>query len=111
MQRGLVGSEMCIRDRVSTQSTWDDWLFEILESKGRPTPNAQHFTRSPFGAVPAPVLQPPPKEKVSKSTIAPKIENQEEKIPPPIRDPFMKTPGANASPKKKKKKKKKKKNY
>eukprot|EP00831_Metopus_contortus_P011888 TRINITY_DN14760_c0_g1_i1.p2 TRINITY_DN14760_c0_g1~~TRINITY_DN14760_c0_g1_i1.p2 ORF type:complete len:142 (+),score=59.28 TRINITY_DN14760_c0_g1_i1:103-528(+) len=22
MQRGLVGSEMCIRDRVSTQSTW-----------------------------------------------------------------------------------------
>eukprot|EP00831_Metopus_contortus_P069696 TRINITY_DN62789_c0_g1_i1.p2 TRINITY_DN62789_c0_g1~~TRINITY_DN62789_c0_g1_i1.p2 ORF type:complete len:123 (+),score=51.18 TRINITY_DN62789_c0_g1_i1:118-486(+) len=23
MQRGLVGSEMCIRDRVSTQSTWD----------------------------------------------------------------------------------------
>eukprot|EP00831_Metopus_contortus_P073862 TRINITY_DN673_c0_g1_i5.p3 TRINITY_DN673_c0_g1~~TRINITY_DN673_c0_g1_i5.p3 ORF type:complete len:107 (-),score=20.57 TRINITY_DN673_c0_g1_i5:446-766(-) len=23
MQRGLVGSEMCIRDRVSTQSTWE----------------------------------------------------------------------------------------
>eukprot|EP00831_Metopus_contortus_P045143 TRINITY_DN3618_c0_g1_i3.p3 TRINITY_DN3618_c0_g1~~TRINITY_DN3618_c0_g1_i3.p3 ORF type:complete len:116 (-),score=40.56 TRINITY_DN3618_c0_g1_i3:290-637(-) len=24
MQRGLVGSEMCIRDRVSTQSTWEN---------------------------------------------------------------------------------------
>eukprot|EP00831_Metopus_contortus_P052040 TRINITY_DN4369_c0_g1_i3.p1 TRINITY_DN4369_c0_g1~~TRINITY_DN4369_c0_g1_i3.p1 ORF type:complete len:218 (-),score=52.77 TRINITY_DN4369_c0_g1_i3:136-789(-) len=29
MQRGLVGSEMCIRDRVSTQSTWE--LRERLE--------------------------------------------------------------------------------
>eukprot|EP00831_Metopus_contortus_P000358 TRINITY_DN10135_c0_g2_i1.p1 TRINITY_DN10135_c0_g2~~TRINITY_DN10135_c0_g2_i1.p1 ORF type:complete len:202 (-),score=41.49 TRINITY_DN10135_c0_g2_i1:34-639(-) len=27
MQRGLVGSEMCIRDRVSTQSTW---VFVLL---------------------------------------------------------------------------------
>eukprot|EP00831_Metopus_contortus_P016865 TRINITY_DN17103_c0_g1_i1.p1 TRINITY_DN17103_c0_g1~~TRINITY_DN17103_c0_g1_i1.p1 ORF type:complete len:177 (+),score=37.20 TRINITY_DN17103_c0_g1_i1:172-702(+) len=29
MQRGLVGSEMCIRDRVSTQSTWDRTLTSL----------------------------------------------------------------------------------
>eukprot|EP00831_Metopus_contortus_P000518 TRINITY_DN10195_c0_g1_i2.p2 TRINITY_DN10195_c0_g1~~TRINITY_DN10195_c0_g1_i2.p2 ORF type:complete len:145 (-),score=54.38 TRINITY_DN10195_c0_g1_i2:23-457(-) len=28
MQRGLVGSEMCIRDRVSTQSTWG--VFQMV---------------------------------------------------------------------------------
>eukprot|EP00831_Metopus_contortus_P079453 TRINITY_DN7905_c0_g1_i1.p1 TRINITY_DN7905_c0_g1~~TRINITY_DN7905_c0_g1_i1.p1 ORF type:complete len:238 (+),score=38.62 TRINITY_DN7905_c0_g1_i1:99-812(+) len=32
MQRGLVGSEMCIRDRVSTQSTWD---YDSLKTKVR----------------------------------------------------------------------------
>eukprot|EP00831_Metopus_contortus_P001259 TRINITY_DN10459_c0_g1_i5.p2 TRINITY_DN10459_c0_g1~~TRINITY_DN10459_c0_g1_i5.p2 ORF type:complete len:144 (+),score=38.51 TRINITY_DN10459_c0_g1_i5:173-604(+) len=32
MQRGLVGSEMCIRDRVSTQSTWDpDKLLKCID--------------------------------------------------------------------------------
>eukprot|EP00831_Metopus_contortus_P003993 TRINITY_DN11472_c0_g1_i3.p1 TRINITY_DN11472_c0_g1~~TRINITY_DN11472_c0_g1_i3.p1 ORF type:complete len:145 (-),score=61.57 TRINITY_DN11472_c0_g1_i3:137-571(-) len=40
MQRGLVGSEMCIRDRVSTQSTWDGLienktLFSILEERAK----------------------------------------------------------------------------
>eukprot|EP00831_Metopus_contortus_P043479 TRINITY_DN34907_c0_g1_i1.p4 TRINITY_DN34907_c0_g1~~TRINITY_DN34907_c0_g1_i1.p4 ORF type:complete len:101 (-),score=45.01 TRINITY_DN34907_c0_g1_i1:321-623(-) len=29
MQRGLVGSEMCIRDRVSTQSTWGEMHVAI----------------------------------------------------------------------------------
>eukprot|EP00831_Metopus_contortus_P051195 TRINITY_DN4298_c0_g1_i1.p1 TRINITY_DN4298_c0_g1~~TRINITY_DN4298_c0_g1_i1.p1 ORF type:complete len:342 (+),score=62.94 TRINITY_DN4298_c0_g1_i1:91-1116(+) len=29
MQRGLVGSEMCIRDRVSTQSTWEQRMGEV----------------------------------------------------------------------------------
>eukprot|EP00831_Metopus_contortus_P082660 TRINITY_DN8988_c0_g1_i3.p1 TRINITY_DN8988_c0_g1~~TRINITY_DN8988_c0_g1_i3.p1 ORF type:complete len:120 (+),score=49.94 TRINITY_DN8988_c0_g1_i3:63-422(+) len=28
MQRGLVGSEMCIRDRVSTQSTWGTEAYQ-----------------------------------------------------------------------------------
>eukprot|EP00831_Metopus_contortus_P023630 TRINITY_DN20816_c0_g1_i4.p1 TRINITY_DN20816_c0_g1~~TRINITY_DN20816_c0_g1_i4.p1 ORF type:complete len:146 (-),score=43.45 TRINITY_DN20816_c0_g1_i4:15-452(-) len=30
MQRGLVGSEMCIRDRVSTQSTWAKTMAQAL---------------------------------------------------------------------------------
>eukprot|EP00831_Metopus_contortus_P051702 TRINITY_DN4340_c0_g1_i2.p1 TRINITY_DN4340_c0_g1~~TRINITY_DN4340_c0_g1_i2.p1 ORF type:complete len:398 (-),score=73.55 TRINITY_DN4340_c0_g1_i2:163-1356(-) len=34
MQRGLVGSEMCIRDRVSTQSTWElDNVFDYINNK------------------------------------------------------------------------------
>eukprot|EP00831_Metopus_contortus_P038654 TRINITY_DN30346_c0_g1_i1.p1 TRINITY_DN30346_c0_g1~~TRINITY_DN30346_c0_g1_i1.p1 ORF type:complete len:367 (+),score=70.35 TRINITY_DN30346_c0_g1_i1:74-1174(+) len=32
MQRGLVGSEMCIRDRVSTQSTWGITMAENLNN-------------------------------------------------------------------------------
>eukprot|EP00831_Metopus_contortus_P084887 TRINITY_DN9743_c0_g1_i3.p1 TRINITY_DN9743_c0_g1~~TRINITY_DN9743_c0_g1_i3.p1 ORF type:complete len:437 (-),score=80.97 TRINITY_DN9743_c0_g1_i3:323-1633(-) len=32
MQRGLVGSEMCIRDRVSTQSTWEYRAQGIMTS-------------------------------------------------------------------------------
>eukprot|EP00831_Metopus_contortus_P085020 TRINITY_DN9786_c0_g1_i3.p1 TRINITY_DN9786_c0_g1~~TRINITY_DN9786_c0_g1_i3.p1 ORF type:complete len:190 (-),score=28.93 TRINITY_DN9786_c0_g1_i3:130-699(-) len=33
MQRGLVGSEMCIRDRVSTQSTWDINFMDTSEKE------------------------------------------------------------------------------
>eukprot|EP00831_Metopus_contortus_P003553 TRINITY_DN11314_c0_g1_i1.p1 TRINITY_DN11314_c0_g1~~TRINITY_DN11314_c0_g1_i1.p1 ORF type:complete len:136 (-),score=37.70 TRINITY_DN11314_c0_g1_i1:90-497(-) len=32
MQRGLVGSEMCIRDRVSTQSTWGQIMIQDISA-------------------------------------------------------------------------------
>eukprot|EP00831_Metopus_contortus_P026263 TRINITY_DN22398_c0_g1_i2.p2 TRINITY_DN22398_c0_g1~~TRINITY_DN22398_c0_g1_i2.p2 ORF type:complete len:191 (-),score=21.78 TRINITY_DN22398_c0_g1_i2:169-741(-) len=35
MQRGLVGSEMCIRDRVSTQSTWEKQMGKEIEGARR----------------------------------------------------------------------------
>eukprot|EP00831_Metopus_contortus_P002784 TRINITY_DN11031_c0_g2_i4.p2 TRINITY_DN11031_c0_g2~~TRINITY_DN11031_c0_g2_i4.p2 ORF type:complete len:117 (-),score=34.60 TRINITY_DN11031_c0_g2_i4:45-395(-) len=42
MQRGLVGSEMCIRDRVSTQSTWG--LRELDEECNLKGKNAELVT-------------------------------------------------------------------
>eukprot|EP00831_Metopus_contortus_P007001 TRINITY_DN12674_c0_g1_i3.p2 TRINITY_DN12674_c0_g1~~TRINITY_DN12674_c0_g1_i3.p2 ORF type:complete len:181 (-),score=35.76 TRINITY_DN12674_c0_g1_i3:135-677(-) len=38
MQRGLVGSEMCIRDRVSTQSTWDTKFRKPSMGRKHPRP-------------------------------------------------------------------------
>eukprot|EP00831_Metopus_contortus_P032366 TRINITY_DN26162_c0_g2_i1.p1 TRINITY_DN26162_c0_g2~~TRINITY_DN26162_c0_g2_i1.p1 ORF type:complete len:103 (+),score=36.48 TRINITY_DN26162_c0_g2_i1:148-456(+) len=70
MQRGLVGSEMCIRDRVSTQSTWDKTIFkpqydetrltapmevqEFIDSAISKYPNSRAFVR-PSGTEDVPV--------------------------------------------------------
>eukprot|EP00831_Metopus_contortus_P003208 TRINITY_DN1118_c0_g1_i2.p1 TRINITY_DN1118_c0_g1~~TRINITY_DN1118_c0_g1_i2.p1 ORF type:complete len:289 (+),score=66.08 TRINITY_DN1118_c0_g1_i2:161-1027(+) len=46
MQRGLVGSEMCIRDRVSTQSTWGGTLVALSDMN---TPRSRHCLVAPEG--------------------------------------------------------------
>eukprot|EP00831_Metopus_contortus_P005524 TRINITY_DN12093_c0_g1_i3.p1 TRINITY_DN12093_c0_g1~~TRINITY_DN12093_c0_g1_i3.p1 ORF type:complete len:352 (+),score=80.48 TRINITY_DN12093_c0_g1_i3:142-1197(+) len=44
MQRGLVGSEMCIRDRVSTQSTWD--IIGIMKRYEGNSGSLSRYTRA-----------------------------------------------------------------